>query len=122
MCELIATPTQKPCSGCGAIKSLVEFSPTPTGQYGRHSRCKVCRNKRAARLRAQGLVSPMDKRFKRSPQPFVQGEDGTFDRVKPAPRPAPQSIDQLLRDHYRAVARAGDAKELSAVVGTRAGA
>ncbi len=44
----------KPCTRCGQMLPLTEFSPCPHGRYGRYSRCKRCQALLTRIRRAQG--------------------------------------------------------------------
>ena len=44
----------KPCTRCGEMLPLTEFSPCPHGRYGRYSRCKRCQALMTRIRRAKG--------------------------------------------------------------------
>lgn len=107
MHDLIDTPATKDCTGCQRNLPMSHFSPVKRGAFGRHSKCKECRNGAAQRKRTEGLEAPVDRRFTRTPPPFVQAEDGTFTKVRTARRAA-NTPDRALLDFLHRVARAGD--------------
>lgn len=44
--ETCLTRKEKPCTWCGVVKPLYEFSPDPLHWSGRQSHCKICEAKR----------------------------------------------------------------------------
>lgn len=58
----------KVCSRCGIEKPLSEFSPHPTGKFGRQSRCKACRteSERDRRANHRDVVRECNRKYCRT--------------------------------------------------------
>lgn len=66
----------KPCSACGVVQPLYQFSPNTRRTYGRQSQCKTCR------ARADWLSRRRLPRCTPSRVTYVRASNGELVRVR----------------------------------------
>lgn len=108
-------PAAKNCRCCREMKPLEDFSPMDSGLYGRHPRCRVCRNRRAQMVAEKRRTAGKVRKYTRRNLAKVDLADGTRRTVGLYPPTAEEkSLAGAFAAYMRRAARPGDPGNVAA--------
>lgn len=117
MNAVVQYPAAKACRCCNEIKPLEDFSPMDTGLYGRHPRCRLCRNRRAQMVAEKRHTTGKVRKYTRRKLATVEQKDGTRRTVGLyPPSSAQKTIAEAFAAYIRRAARRGDAGNVAPLI------